>query len=407
MKNILAALLVLAIASCCFGVSFGPSVIRVERTWTVVSGGAYSFDGALAVNDSNQRVLSIETDPPMHVSSDRDGNIRVQYNGSAGTLRAVAVVAVDYNSNVLSDPPLARNGPLNATKLTQWNQGIAASADGLAADGTLETIRNITNFVHGYITYNISYFGRVLNATDVYAVRQGVCVEYSHLTISMARHLGLDTRFVSGFVNGGEWQPHAWVEIKVPGYGWLPVDSTFGEAGMLDDSHVAGEKGADQSAIFDSVRSSGNDALQLSTDWSAEFINQSSDPKGRSLSFAFDAQGHALNITLENTRDDYVFGAYQAQLSGVPGVNDSAVVLLAPHESATRSYGLDFSALRPGYDYTLPAAATLDDASASENLTVEVPAAPAPGTDGNGEPAQACPAACLLFGLLILYPSRQ
>jgi hypothetical protein len=62
----------------------------------------------------------------------------------------------------------------------------------------------------------------------------------------------------------------------------------------------------------------------------------------------------------------------------------------------------------PGYDYTLPLTASLDDASASGDLNLDVPALPVPGTNGGGnEPAPACPAACLLLGLLILYPSRQ
>ncbi len=410
MKTPVAALLLLVLASSCLGMGFGPATVRVERTWTIVSSGGYYFEGALAVNDSNQKVLGIETDPPMQVVSDQEGNIRLRYNGTESTLRASAVVLVDFNSDIRADPALGRTWPLNATNLTRWNPDIAAAADGLAADTTLETVRNITNFVHGYITYNDSYFGRVLSATDVYAVRQGVCVEYSHLTISMARYLGMDTRFVSGFVNGGGWQPHAWAEIYVPGYGWLPVDSTFGEAGMLDNSHVAGEKGRDQNDVFDIVRSlgPGNGGLRFNTSGTAEFINQSNDPKGRSLSFVFDGPAHELNVTLENGRDDYVFGMYQAQLSGAGGVNESTVVLLGPYENAAREYGLDFSMLKPGYHYTMPLAASLDDASVSGNLSLDVAALPAPGTNGGGnEPAQACPTAFLLLGLLVLYPSRQ
>jgi hypothetical protein len=404
-----AVLFVIVLASCCFSVSFGPSVVRVERDWTVVSPGAYYFEGSLALNDSNQKVLSIETDPPMAVFTDPQGNIRVQYNGTASALKAVAIIAVDFNTNITEDPAFVKGEPLNATNLTMWNAGIAASADNLTANTTLETIRNIANFVHGYIDYNISYFGLVLNATETYALRQGVCVEYSHLTISMARYLGMDTRFVSGFVNGGQWQAHAWAEVYVPGYGWLPVDSTFGEIGVLDDSHVAEAKGRDQDDIFDLVRSMepGNGTIQFNTSGTAEFINESQDLQGLGLSYAFDGPAGVLNVTLENGRNDYVFGTYQAILSGAGGVNESTIVLLTPHEDLTRSYSLDYSALRPGYQYTMPFLATLDDAMASGNLSLNVTGTASCTNCGTNQQAPSCLPAYILLGLLVLYPSRQ
>lgn len=404
-----AVLFALIIASCCFSISFGPSVVRVERDWTVVSSGPYYFEGSLAVNDSNQRVLSIETDPPMKVVTDPEGNIRVQYNGTATTLNATALIAVDFNTNISTDPAFFKGMQLNATNLTMWDQDIAGSADSLTANTTLETIRNIANFVHGYINYNDSYFGRVLNATDTYAVRQGVCVEYSHLTISMARYLGMDTKFVSGFVDGGQWQAHAWAEVYVPGYGWLPVDSTFGEVGTLDDSHVAEAKGRDQNDIFDLVRSlgPGNDQLQFNTSGTAEFVNHSEDPKGRNISFVFDSRAGALNVTLENGRGDYAFGMYQALLSGASGVNESTILLLAPHESMTRAYLLNDSALRPGYQYIMPFMASLDDAIVSGNLSMNVTGPAACTNCGENQTAPSCLPAYILLGLLILYPSRQ
>ena len=58
--------------------------------WTVVSSGQYYFEGSLALNDSNQKVLSIETDPPMKIITDPQGNVRVQYNGTATSLSATA-----------------------------------------------------------------------------------------------------------------------------------------------------------------------------------------------------------------------------------------------------------------------------------------------------------------------------
>ncbi len=391
--GLLPLLLLLAAMPLCSGLSYGPSVIRVERTWYMGGSSNYTFEGMIAVNDSNQRVVSIETDPPMRLVNDTAGGLRVHYEGNATTLRAVATVDVDFETAIASDPQRARHPPLNTTGLTRWNAGIAAAAMGQAGDTQLETVLNVERFVHGYMTYNSSYFGKALSASEAFAEGQGVCVEYTHLTISMLRYLGMDARFVSGYVNGGEWQPHAWAEVYVQDYGWLPVDSTFGEIGMLDDSHMAFARGADQNGTYDWIR--GNTLISDSN--RAQFVNLAPDAKNRSISYAFDAGARVLNVTLFNDRQDYTFGSYSVLLPEGTGVNESTVLLLAPGEKSVRSYRLNESMFQPGYQYILPFMASLDDAKLSGDLVVSSQA----GCQNCGEApqAQACPAgiAALLF----------
>jgi transglutaminase-like putative cysteine protease len=58
--------------------------------------------------------------------------------------------------------------------------------------------------------------------------RAGVCQDYSHAMIAVLRSVGIPARYVSGYVLTGvdSEASHAWVEVFVPGAGWLGYDPT-------------------------------------------------------------------------------------------------------------------------------------------------------------------------------------
>jgi transglutaminase-like putative cysteine protease len=65
----------------------------------------------------------------------------------------------------------------------------------------------------------------------------GVCEDYSLLYTALCRAVGIPARFVNGFrfdptklgkgENDLEQFGHAWVEVNLPGVGWVPVEPTF------------------------------------------------------------------------------------------------------------------------------------------------------------------------------------
>ena len=63
---------------------------------------------------------------------------------------------------------------------------------------------------------------------------RGVCQDYAHVMISIARSWGVPSRYVSGYlyVEDDAGQPipaaagHAWVECRLPGLGWVGFDPT-------------------------------------------------------------------------------------------------------------------------------------------------------------------------------------
>lgn len=73
--------------------------------------------------------------------------------------------------------------------------------------------------------------------------RQGYCMHYASASVMILRELGVPARYVSGYVATNYWQDgttmkfeavvkdsaaHAWVEIYLEGFGWVPVEVTRG-----------------------------------------------------------------------------------------------------------------------------------------------------------------------------------
>lgn len=64
--------------------------------------------------------------------------------------------------------------------------------------------------------------------------RRGVCQDYTHIFIALARNLGIPCRYVSGYLFHGESRQersaqdatHAWAEAFLPDHGWIGFDPT-------------------------------------------------------------------------------------------------------------------------------------------------------------------------------------
>ena len=92
---------------------------------------------------------------------------------------------------------------------------------------------------------------------DVLASGAGVCQDFTHLLIALARTRGLPARYVSGYltpragnggtngveqVSGGR-ASHSWAEVFVPGVGWVGIDPTLGT--LVSGRHIRVAYGRD------------------------------------------------------------------------------------------------------------------------------------------------------------------
>ena len=78
---------------------------------------------------------------------------------------------------------------------------------------------------------------------------RGVCQDYAHVMIAIARSWGAPARYVSGYLQsdgeqvGAEPASHAWVECKLPGIGWTGFDPTNRD--LSGDQHIRIATGRD------------------------------------------------------------------------------------------------------------------------------------------------------------------
>ncbi len=93
--------------------------------------------------------------------------------------------------------------------------------------------RKIFNYVIDHVEYELAGGWNI--APTVLARGTGSCSEYSFVYIAMCRAAGLPARYVGSVAVRGDDASyddvfHRWVEIYLPGYGWLPVDPSGGDS---------------------------------------------------------------------------------------------------------------------------------------------------------------------------------
>jgi len=114
--------------------------------------------------------------------------------------------------------------------------------------GTLDLLVAMTRDIRHGFAYLPRYEEGVQDPARTLALRAGTCRDYALLMIEAVRALGMAARFVTGYiyspsvegrVNQGGGATHAWVEVFVPGAGWIEFDPTNGIVGSRDLIRVA------------------------------------------------------------------------------------------------------------------------------------------------------------------------
>ncbi len=132
------------------------------------------------------------------------------------------------------------------------DDGIKKKATELAEgeDDLYRIVIKIAKWVKENVKYDLLTMTAksVKNSSWVFKSRRGVCDEITNLYISMLRSLGIPSRFVYGqaYTNlQKRFGNHAWAEVYFPGYGWIPVDVTYGQFGWIDVTHIKLKTGLD------------------------------------------------------------------------------------------------------------------------------------------------------------------
>jgi hypothetical protein len=126
-------------------------------------------------------------------------------------------------------------------------------------------LTKLNGYVNKLLTYQKNATTVATKADDALKLKKGVCQDYAHIFIAMARQNKIPTRYVSGYLNQGKKFlgasfMHAWVEAYIPELGWVGFDPTNNL--MVDENFIKVSHGADYSdctPIKGVLRSSGGE----------------------------------------------------------------------------------------------------------------------------------------------------
>ncbi|WP_101842296.1 transglutaminase family protein [Halobacillus sp. Marseille-P3879] len=92
---------------------------------------------------------------------------------------------------------------------------------------------DLMEFLHRSILYDGTSTQVGTKAHESWPLRAGVCQDYTHIMLGVLRDKGIPARYVSGYLYVGENSAligdaatHAWVEVMIPGIGWVGLDPT-------------------------------------------------------------------------------------------------------------------------------------------------------------------------------------
>ncbi|HEY3161502.1 MAG TPA: transglutaminase family protein [Vicinamibacterales bacterium] len=98
----------------------------------------------------------------------------------------------------------------------------------------LSTLRGLMAEMYARFEYSPQATRVDSRIDEALQARRGVCQDFSHIFIALARHLGIPTRYVSGYLfrdetaadRSSDGATHAWAEALMPGLGWVGFDPT-------------------------------------------------------------------------------------------------------------------------------------------------------------------------------------
>ncbi len=229
------------------------------------------------IHDETQSCLSFRllTNPASRGTSYRDsfGNWVHQFN----ILPKHQHLKIEAESVVLvHDAPMLPSGGMKLSELENHREELeeefldfltstayvphVPQLDDLIAAASRSCDGTVSGFVQAASLLIHEKFRYVKGATHVHSSIQdslsigaGVCQDFAHLLLGVARQRGLPARYVSGYlvpasaaspdaklqeVVGG-FASHAWVEVYLPETGWLGLDPTLGKPLGLQHVRVA------------------------------------------------------------------------------------------------------------------------------------------------------------------------
>jgi len=160
----------------------------------------------------------------------------------------------------LRSTPLTRSGPM----IDDFAHAIDRQGGAL-----LDKLHRLTSAIHIRMTFDTEQTDAETTAHDAFAAGHGVCQDFSHIFIAVARCIGIPARYISGHLfrrDGDTLQEaaHAWVEAYVADLGWVAFDPSNGIS--ADDAYIrvaCGLDYRDAAPVAGARRGGGEEALTV------------------------------------------------------------------------------------------------------------------------------------------------
>lgn len=122
-------------------------------------------------------------------------------------------------------------------------------------DDPLVVLRELNTAIYNAFEYVPQSTSADSPIDDALRTREGVCQDYSHVMIALARHLRVPCRYVSGYLfhrveyhdRSAQDATHAWVEALLPTLGWVGFDPTNNL--LAGERHVRAAVGRDYADV--------------------------------------------------------------------------------------------------------------------------------------------------------------
>jgi len=121
-----------------------------------------------------------------------------------------------------------------------WRQAVDLTRDKPAV---FDQAMAIMDWIHQEFTYEAGSTHVSTHLEEAFALRRGVCQDFTHVMIGLCRAVEIPTRYASGYLyNGprdhlvGAQASHAWPEVYLPEVGWVGFDPTNGN--LADERYI-------------------------------------------------------------------------------------------------------------------------------------------------------------------------
>ena len=149
-----------------------------------------------------------------------------------------------YSADEVPDiaPLMVLNRPDEEGRVARW----AAHVAGKSGGRTLAVLCDMMGTIKREFQYQRRPKAGTQDPVQTLELRTGSCRDFALLMIEALRSLGFAARFVSGYIytpgrarHQGGGATHAWVQVYLPGCGWLEIDPTNGIFGNRDLIRIA------------------------------------------------------------------------------------------------------------------------------------------------------------------------